>query len=85
MCGGLLFVLVFVLMSASFCLFFYKNKWDNILIGVCGIILFSVYVIYDTQLIVGQKAFKYTIDDYILASLNIYLDVLNIFMYIIQI
>ena len=37
--------------------------------------LFSLYLVYDTQLIVGgaHKKFQFSVDDYVFAALNIYL------------
>jgi FtsH-binding integral membrane protein len=45
----------------------------------------SVYLIIDTQMIVGGHYLKYSIDDYIMASVNLYLDIINIFIYLLAI
>ena len=52
-----------------------------------GVILFSFYLIYDTQLIIGGKhrQYQFTEDMYILASLTLYLDIINIFIYLLEI
>ena len=52
-----------------------------------GVLLFSFYIVYDTQLIVGGKHKKMTIglDDYVIAALAIYLDIINMFMFILAI
>jgi len=49
-----------------------------------GVVLFSFYLIYDTQLIVGGKhtQYQFTVDDYVLAALCLYLDIINLFMHI---
>ena len=54
--------------------------------GSAGALIFSLYIIYDTQLMMGGKH-KYSLDpeEYIFAALNIYLDVINLFMYILMI
>ena len=54
--------------------------------GCAGALVFSLYIIYDTQLMMGGKH-KYALDpeEYIFAALNIYLDVINPFMYILMI
>jgi len=51
-----------------------------------GILLFSFYIVYDTQLIVGGRhaQFKFGIDDYILATLCLYLDIINLFLYVLS-
>ena len=54
--------------------------------GCAGALIFSLYIVYDTQLMMGGKH-KYALDpeEYIFAALNIYLDVVNLFMYILMI
>lgn len=48
--------------------------------ALLGAMLFSAYLVFDTQLLIQ----RYDLDDYIWASLNIYLDVINLFMYILR-
>jgi len=52
-----------------------------------GAIVFSFYIIMDTQMIVGGRHTKhqFDIDDYVFAALNIYLDIINLFMFLLQI
>jgi protein lifeguard len=50
-----------------------------------GVFLYSFYLIYDTQLIMGKFGNKYDIDDYIIAAIMVYLDIINIFVYILEI
>jgi len=51
-----------------------------------GVLLFSCYLVYDTQLIIGGKhaKFQFSVDDYVFAALNLYLDIINLFIYILQ-
>lgn len=41
----------------------------------------------DTQLIIGGKhaKFQFSVDDYVFAALNLYLDIINLFLFILQI
>ena len=84
-CGGLLFVCLIVLVVAGIFLIFTDNNVVHIFFCMLGIILFSIYLIYDTQLIVGGKRYEFSIDDYIIGALSLYLDIINIFLYIIEI
>ena len=54
---------------------------------VLGVLLFSFYLIYDTQLIIGGEDHYAKIgnDDYILGAIILYLDIINLFIYILQI
>lgn len=51
-----------------------------------GALLFSIYLIYDTQMMLGGKH-KYSIspEEYIFAALTLYIDIINIFLYILTI
>ena len=46
----------------------------------------SFYIVYDTQLIVGgeHKKIMFHTDDYVLASVSLYLDVINLFLMILR-
>lgn len=49
-----------------------------------GTLLFGVYLVYDTQVIFKKYGEVYTVDDYIFASLEIYIDIANLFMLILS-
>jgi len=85
-CGGMLCGLLVILFIASICLaIFPTNKYVMIGFGAAGALIFSLYIIYDTQLMMGGKH-KYSLspEEYIFAALNIYLDVVQLFMYILM-
>ena len=48
-----------------------------------GVLLFGFYLIIDIQLIVGGKAGELKKDDYIIGAMMLYLDIINIFLYIV--
>ena len=83
MCGGLLFC--FLIGFIFFGLFgFWFGKWVYTLYCFLGVLLFSVYLIYDTQLVLKKFGVGYDIDDYVFAALSIYIDIINIFIYILS-
>ena len=47
-------------------------------------LLFGIYLVYDTQVILKKYGEVYTIDDYIFASLQIYLDIARLFLMILS-
>ena len=50
-----------------------------------GTILFGIYLIIDTQMIIGGKRHTHiSKEDYILAATILYLDILNIFLYLLR-
>jgi len=60
--------------------------WLTSLYAALGAMLFSMYIIHDTQTIVGGKHITYQIgvDDYAFAALVLYLDIINLFLYILH-
>ena len=66
-------------------LFIFNTIFQKI-ISIFGVLLFSTFFVYDLQLIVGGKhnKFSYNIDDYILASISVYLDIVNMFLFILD-
>lgn len=52
-----------------------------------GVVLFSMFIVYDTQKIVGVLGghkHELSIDDYVAAALMLYLDIINIFVELLQ-
>merc|ERR1719359_2208900 len=83
--GGYLMAALLGLMLTSFlCIFFPYSPMMQKLMAGCGAIIFSMYIVYDTQLICGGKHKKYSfgVDDYVFAAINIYLDIINLFLYL---
>mmetsp|Transcript_20766 Transcript_20766/g.64875 ORF Transcript_20766/g.64875 Transcript_20766/m.64875 type:complete len:246 (+) Transcript_20766:69-806(+) len=53
------------------------------LYAVAGVMIFTIFIVYDTQLILGEfKGHKHSfcVDEYVFAALNLYLDVINLFL-----
>ncbi|XP_036322010.1 protein lifeguard 1-like [Rhagoletis pomonella] len=83
MCGGVLVVAIVVFLVFGIAAIFIKGKIITLVYASIGALLFSIYLIYDTQLMMGGDH-KYSIspEKYIFTALNLYLDIINIFMYI---
>ena len=80
-CGAFLFAFLRILVF-SFILFWWVRF--TVFYLMLGILIYSLYMIYDTQLIIGNKTFKYNVDDYCLAALNLYIDIIYMFIRILQ-
>lgn len=48
-------------------------------------LLFSIYLVFDTQMVLGRGQFAYTLDDAYLAAIQLYIDIIQIFLQILQI
>ena len=84
--GGYLLAGLFGLVLLSIFVSFTNYNTLNIVYAVGGSVLFSFYIVYDTQLIVGGEHNKimFHIDDYVLAAVSLYLDVINLFLMILR-
>mmetsp|Transcript_12541 Transcript_12541/g.9108 ORF Transcript_12541/g.9108 Transcript_12541/m.9108 type:complete len:150 (+) Transcript_12541:364-813(+) len=81
LCGGFI-----AIMSAAFLMvvivgFFFGPSF-HLFICVLGVIIFGLYLVYDTQSICGGRNEEIKTDDYIIAAMTLYLDIINIFIYI---
>lgn len=90
-CRGVLLCLMFFLMVFCFIMIFMGSGGENnrvlqLVYGSFGAFVFSLYLIYDTQMMLGGEH-KYSIspEEYVFAALALYLDVINIFLYILRI
>ena len=83
--GGTLFSSLILFIITGIIFMFISIPLFNILSIYGGLVLFSIYLIYDIQLIVGNKSHQFGEDDYILAALNLYLDIISLFIRILAI
>uniref|UniRef100_A0A8C8ZA58 Uncharacterized protein n=1 Tax=Prolemur simus TaxID=1328070 RepID=A0A8C8ZA58_PROSS len=83
--NGTLFVLTIVLIVFGIFLIFLQAYWLHLLYAGLGTVIFSVYLVMDVQLMMGGRH-RYSLDpeEYVFAALNIYLDIINLFLFILQ-
>jgi FtsH-binding integral membrane protein len=84
MAGGTLFVLGAALSLFAIFLFFIKSPFLETLYSVLGVLLYGFYLIYDIQLLVGKGKNRLSYDDYIVGSLQIYIDIIFIFIQLLK-
>ena len=82
--GGILYIVGIVLILLVFVNFFIGSSILGMLISGAFAILFGIYLVYDTQLIVGGKCAELELDDYILGALMLYTDIIGMFVSILQ-
>ncbi|XP_062846547.1 glutamate receptor, ionotropic, N-methyl D-aspartate-associated protein 1a (glutamate binding) [Trichomycterus rosablanca] len=84
-CWGVLFVCLIVLFLFSILCIFIKNKILHIVYASLGALLFTCFLAVDTQLLLGNKQLALSPEEYVFAALNLYTDIINIFMYLLAI
>lgn len=83
--GFMFFVMLGFMTFALMTLFFPKNRILDIVYSSVGALIFSIYLVIDTQLMIGEHKHRLEADDYILAALMLYMDIVNIFIYMLRI
>tara|TARA_B100000035_G_C21023006_1_gene564859 strand:+ start:170 stop:895 length:726 start_codon:yes stop_codon:yes gene_type:complete len=78
-------ILFVSLISISIFNIFLMSSFLQLFTACLGSILFSAFIIYDTKLITDKTYKVYKKEDFIIASINLYLDIVNLFFYILQI
>ena len=63
----------------------FKNYYLEFLFCLIGAIIFTIFLIYDTQKISQVDGNYLTIDDYIFAAIVLYIDIIRLFVYLLRI
>ena len=84
-CNGFLVVALIVLLCFGFLAIFFHGRVIRLVYASLGALIFGMYLVFDTQLIMGGKK-KYSIgpEEYIFAALNLYVDIVTLFPYILE-
>lgn len=75
-----LFAFLWILILVSILQIFIRSELMEIMICIGGSLLFSGFIILDTHFLMH----KLSPDDYIIATINLYLDLINLFLYILR-
>jgi FtsH-binding integral membrane protein len=82
--NSLLFICSCVMFMFGVFLMFSHVKILHIIYSCAGILLYSLYLVFDTQLIMGDKTYSLEIDDYIYGALMLYIDIIGLFLRILK-
>ncbi|KAM9860147.1 fas apoptotic inhibitory molecule 2b [Aulostomus maculatus] len=88
-CQGVLFSLVMVMLlcaiTISIVVPFGYVPWLHATYAVVGAILFTLFLAFDTQMLLGNKRYTISPEEYVFATLSIYLDIIYLFSFLLQI
>ncbi|XP_054477436.1 protein lifeguard 1 [Anoplopoma fimbria] len=84
--NGSLWCFAWTLLSFALLCGILRSQYLYILYACLGTLLFSLYLVFDTQLILGGKHRKYQVspEEYVFAALNLYLDIISLFLLLLQ-
>ncbi|RDD42829.1 Protein lifeguard 4 [Trichoplax sp. H2] len=79
--GAGLISILWMLIVAGFLQLFFKSEAADMVLAIGGALLFCAFIIFDTQLILKRLS----PEDYIIAAINLYLDIINLFIELLRI
>ncbi|MEQ2236769.1 Protein lifeguard 3 [Ilyodon furcidens] len=59
--------------------------WLHMLYAAIGAIVFTLFLAYHTQLLIGNRKHSISPEEYVFAALSIYVDIVQIFLFLLQI
>ncbi|KAM9803600.1 protein lifeguard 3 isoform 2-T3 [Syngnathus typhle] len=88
-CGGFLCIaailLVILGMVTSIVLAFHYVPWLHMLYAAIGAIVYTLFLVYNTQLLIGNRELAISPEEYVYGALSLYIDIVHIFLFILQI
>ncbi|XP_018537533.1 protein lifeguard 3 isoform X3 [Lates calcarifer] len=88
-CGGLLCIAGILLMIigivTAIVLSFQYVPWLHMLYAAIGAIVYTLFLAYNTQLLIGNRELAISPEEYIYGALSLYVDIVHIFLFILQI
>lgn len=78
--GFLITGLVVVIVGSLLNAFLFQNPAGEFILSAGGVVLFSGFILYDTSNILRN----YDVEDYTAATLALYLDILNLFLFLLR-
>ena len=63
---------------------FFGTPFTTMLYSALIVLLFGAYLIYDTQQVSARFGTFYSMDDYFLASLSLFIDIIQLFLNILN-
>uniref|UniRef100_A0A3P8NH58 Protein lifeguard 2 n=1 Tax=Astatotilapia calliptera TaxID=8154 RepID=A0A3P8NH58_ASTCA len=87
-CQGVLFSLCMVMLICAIAISvvvpFGYVPWLHATYAVIGAILFTLFLAFDTQMLLGNKRYAISPEEYIFATLSLYLDIIYLFSFLLQ-
>ena len=82
--GGLIYILSISLFFIVIFSIFTSNSIVKIIISGIIVVIYGIFLIYDTQLIIGGMKHSLDMDEYIVGALILYIDIITLFVEILN-
>lgn len=83
-CGPYLLIGMVVMMLFGLLTLLFRAPMLSMMYSAIMVLLFGVYLIYNTQQVIGKFGTFYSYDDYFIASLNLFIDIIQLFLNILN-
>ncbi|XP_049450099.1 protein lifeguard 3-like [Epinephelus fuscoguttatus] len=88
-CGGFLCIasvmLLIIGIVTAIVLSFQYVPWLHMLYAAIGAIVYTLFLTYNTQLLIGNRELALSPEEYIFGALSLYIDIVHIFLFILQV
>ncbi|TKS67441.1 Protein lifeguard 3 [Collichthys lucidus] len=88
-CGGFLCIasvlLTIIGIVTAVVLSFQYVPWLHMLYAGIGAIIYTLFLVYNTQLLIGNRELAISPEEYIYGALSLYIDIVHIFLFILQV
>nr|XP_057938351.1 protein lifeguard 3-like [Doryrhamphus excisus] len=88
-CGGFLSIAAILLMIigivTAVVLSFQYVPWLHMLYAAIGAVVYTLFLVYNTQLLIGNRELAISPEEYVYGALSLYIDIVHIFLFILQI
>ncbi|CAJ1071306.1 protein lifeguard 3-like [Xyrichtys novacula] len=88
-CGGFLSISAILLtiigIVTAIVLSFQYVPWLHMLYAAIGAIVYTLFLVYNTQLLIGNRELAISPEEYIYGALSLYVDIVHIFIFILQV
>uniref|UniRef100_A0A8C7XX81 Transmembrane BAX inhibitor motif containing 1b n=1 Tax=Oryzias sinensis TaxID=183150 RepID=A0A8C7XX81_9TELE len=88
-CSGLLCIAGVLLMIigivTAVVLSFQYVHWLHMLYAAIGAVVYTLFLVYNTQLLIGNRELAISPEEYVFGALSLYVDIVHIFLFILQV
>ena len=78
--GVYIFAAFMVFVCFGFFMIFYWVQYLQVIFGCAGVLIYSMLLVYNTQLLIGGRKYQLSPEEYVFGALTLYIDVIRIFL-----
>ena len=79
-----LFAVFLVFFSFGCWMIFYYSRVMQVVYASIGVLIFSMFLVYHTQMLIGGRRYVLSEEEYVFAALTIYINVIRIFLLVLR-